>query len=49
MHLHYLRRGTGKPLLLIHGLGSTHHNWDLIIDGLAARWEVARRCMPLTN
>ncbi len=46
MHLHSVRRGTGKPLLLIHGLGSTHHSWDLVLDGLAARREVIAVDLP---
>jgi pimeloyl-ACP methyl ester carboxylesterase len=46
MNLHYIRRGTGKPLLLIHGLGSSHHSWDLIIDRLAARREVIAIDLP---
>ena len=46
MDLHYVRRGTGKPLLLIHGLGSTHHNWDLIAGELAARREVIAIDLP---
>ena len=46
MTLHHTRRGTGKPLLLIHGLGSTHHSWDLVLDGLAARREVIAIDLP---
>jgi pimeloyl-ACP methyl ester carboxylesterase len=35
--LHYDDRGTGSPVLLLHGLGSTGHEWELVAPGLAAR------------
>ncbi|KAA3437863.1 alpha/beta fold hydrolase [Rufibacter hautae] len=35
MDMHYIRRGEGKPLLLIHGVGGSSRSWDLMIDGLA--------------
>ncbi|GAC1364911.1 MAG: hypothetical protein NVSMB3_13490 [Acidobacteriaceae bacterium] len=34
--MHYLRAGSGPPLLLLHGLVGSHHNWRLNIDSLAA-------------
>jgi pimeloyl-ACP methyl ester carboxylesterase len=46
MDLHYIRRGTGKPLLLIHGIGGSHRSWDLVIEGLAARREVIAIDLP---
>ncbi len=46
MDLHYIRRGTGKPLLLIHGIGSSHRSWDLVTEGLAARREVIAIDLP---
>ena len=34
------RRGTGEPLLLIHGLGYARWGWEPVVDGLAERHEV---------
>ena len=34
------RRGSGKPLLLIHGLGYARWGWEPVVDGLAERNEV---------
>ena len=44
--MNYVRRGTGKPLLLIHGIGSSHRSWDLVIDGLAAERDVIAVDLP---
>lgn len=44
--MHTIREGTGKPLLLVHGLGSTARNWDLIRPALAARREVIAIDLP---
>ncbi|GAB3894388.1 alpha/beta fold hydrolase [Spirosoma agri] len=44
--MNYIRRGTGKPLLLIHGLGSSHRSWDLIIDKLAVNRDVIAIDLP---
>ncbi|MGI8557232.1 MAG: alpha/beta fold hydrolase [Solirubrobacteraceae bacterium] len=44
--LHHVRRGTGKQLLLVHGLGSSWHSWDLVIDALAAEREVIAIDLP---
>lgn len=46
MTMNYVRRGVGKPLLLIHGIGSSHHSWDRIIDGLAAGRDVIAVDLP---
>lgn len=35
MDMHSIRRGTGKPLLLIHGIGGSWRSWQLILDVLA--------------
>lgn len=46
MTIAHTRRGTGKPLLLIHGLGSSRRVWDLIIDDLAAQRDVIALDLP---
>jgi pimeloyl-ACP methyl ester carboxylesterase len=46
MTLHHVRRGTGAPLLLLHGLGGSSRSFDLIIDELAAQREVIAVDLP---
>ena len=46
MFLNYVRRGAGKPLLLLHGLGSSLKVWDLIIGELAIHREVIAIDLP---
>ena len=46
MNMNYIRRGSGKPLLLIHGIGSSHRSWDLIINQLSAQREVIAVDLP---
>lgn len=46
MTMNYVRRGTGKPLLLLHGLGSSLQVWDLIIDELATQRDVIALDLP---
>jgi len=46
MQMHYIRRGRGKPLLLIHGIGGSWRSWQTILDGLAATREVIAVDLP---
>lgn len=41
-----IRRGSGKPLLLIHGLGGSWRSWNTILDALAAEREVIAVDLP---
>ncbi len=44
--LHYVRRGSGPALLLIHGLGGNLEIWKPVIDRLAAERDVIAVDMP---
>jgi pimeloyl-ACP methyl ester carboxylesterase len=46
MTLHHVRRGAGRPLLLLHGLGGSWRSWELVLDGLAAQREVVAVDLP---
>lgn len=46
MQMHHVRRGTGKPLLLIHGLGGSWRSWQTILNPLAAEREVIAVDLP---
>jgi pimeloyl-ACP methyl ester carboxylesterase len=46
MMLHHVRRGAGRPLLLIHGLGSSRRAWSLIGLALAQRRETIAIDLP---
>ncbi|GAC1307587.1 MAG: alpha/beta fold hydrolase [Vulcanimicrobiaceae bacterium] len=44
--MNVVRRGAGKPLLLVHGLGGFHGSWDTIGPALAARRETIAVDLP---
>jgi pimeloyl-ACP methyl ester carboxylesterase len=44
--INYVRHGEGKPLLLVHGLGSSWHTWQAILAPLAARRAVVAIDLP---
>ncbi len=44
--LHYLERGRGEPLLLIHGLGSTGADWAFQVPALERRFRVIVPDLP---
>ncbi len=46
MRLHSVHRGSGEPMLLIHGLGASHRVWDHVIDLLAQHHEVNALDLP---
>jgi pimeloyl-ACP methyl ester carboxylesterase len=44
--LNHVRRGNGRPLLLVHGLGAGWRSWTPIIEQLAERREVIAVDLP---
>lgn len=44
--MHHVRRGSGKPLLLVPGLGATWRSWDIVLDALAREREVIAIDLP---
>jgi pimeloyl-ACP methyl ester carboxylesterase len=46
MELNHIQRGTGEPLLLIHGLGGSWRTWKPVLDMLAAEREVLAIDLP---
>lgn len=44
--MHHTRTGSGKPLLLIHGLGGSSRSWDTILPALAQAREAIAIDLP---
>jgi pimeloyl-ACP methyl ester carboxylesterase len=46
MGMNYIRRGAGKPLLLVHGIGGSSRSWQSILDDLATERDVIAIDLP---
>jgi pimeloyl-ACP methyl ester carboxylesterase len=46
VQLNHIRKGSGDPLLLIHGLGSQYQVWRPVLDRLAAERDVVAVDLP---
>jgi len=46
VRVHYVRKGAGPPLVLLHGLGSSIYSWSEVLEGLARRHDVIALDLP---
>jgi pimeloyl-ACP methyl ester carboxylesterase len=46
MKMNYIRRGAGKPLVLIHGIGGSWRSWQTVFDDLAFERDVIAVDLP---
>jgi pimeloyl-ACP methyl ester carboxylesterase len=46
LNVHYKRAGTGPPVLLLHGSGSSLHSFDRVADLLSPSFDVIRPDLP---
>ena len=46
MQLHTVRRGSGAPLVFLHGLGASTETWRACMDALSDRYEVVAVDLP---
>ena len=46
MQLHFERRGSGPPLVLLHGIGHRWQAWEPVLDILAAKHDVVAVDLP---
>lgn len=44
--MHFIKKGTGKPLLLIHGLGGSWRSWEPVLEDLAKKREIIAIDLP---
>ena len=43
---HYLRAGSGEPVVLLHGLGASSYSWRFAVPALADRFDVIAPDLP---
>lgn len=46
LKIHYQVEGSGPPLLLLHGVGSSLHTWDAWVNELKSQYQVIRLDLP---